>query len=231
MINLEYTAGSPFARALRVILYELQLDYVGHEPDFAPTSAQLGVETPTMQVPALRDGDIVLWESGLIAEYLLRKSSIRPDEAPRLAEDLWRAEHEWEDKLLFETIQTLGSAVTTISQMTWTGVTVRENEHLQRCAKRATLIMSWLEGRLPEHGQGFFPDRLSAQDIFLACHIRFAQARPLGLDLDPERLTKCNSLLNRLDRRSSFVANPIRWWDPDVVGYSADGVPLYEGKG
>jgi glutathione S-transferase len=127
MLTLEYTAGSPYARAIRILLHELDLEYVGSEPRLAPTPTQLGANTPTMQVPTLRDGDVVLWESGTVAEYLLSKYSTRVEEEHRLASEIWRPEHEWEDKLLFSTVQTFGAAVTTISQLTWTGVTIREN--------------------------------------------------------------------------------------------------------
>lgn len=230
MLELQYTAGSPYARAVRVLLHELKLDYVGYETESAPTTTQLGANTPTMQVPSLRDGDTVLWESGTIAEYLLRKSSHRIDEKPQVAAALWRPVHEWEDKLLFSTIQTLGTAITTISQLTWTGVTIRENPHLQRCAERAQWILKWLEDSLSDDAHGFFPDAVSVQEIFLACHIRFAQARPLGLELDLENMPKCSALLGRLDNRSSFITNPIWWWDPDVVGYSDSGKPVYAAK-
>lgn len=228
MLELQYTAGSPYARAVRILLHELKLDYVGYEPEAAPTPTQLGADTPTMQVPSLRDGEVVLWESGTIAEYLLRKASQRIDEKPQLAAALWRPMQEWEDKLLFSTIQTLGTAITTISQLTWTGVTVRENPHLQRCAERAQWILKWLEDRLSDDAHGFFPGALSVQDIFLTCHIRFAQARPLGLEFNLEKMPKCSALLERMDQRNSFVANPIWWWDPDVIGYSGVGKPVYE---
>ncbi|MBN8294035.1 glutathione S-transferase N-terminal domain-containing protein [Rhodobacter sp. NTK016B] len=142
MVELEYIAGSPFARAVRVLLHELRMDYVGREAEFAPTPRQLGADTPTMQVPTLRDGDLVLWESGVIADYLMRTSSSRFCEEPRLATELWRPNHEWADKLLFGTVQTFGTSVTTISQLTWTGVTIRDNPHLRRCAERANRILT-----------------------------------------------------------------------------------------
>ena len=227
MLKLEYTAGSPYARAIRVLFHELDLDYVGSEPDLAPTAMQLGADTPTLQVPTLRDGDVVLWESGTIAEYLLSKFVTRVEEAPLLATALWRPEQEWEDKLLFSTIQTFGAAVTTISQFTWTGVTIRENAHLKRCAKRAQLILLWLENKLLDETHGFLPGTVSAQDIFLGCHIRFVQARPLDLTLNLPAHPKINALLDRLDDRQSFISNPVWWWDPDVVGYTEAGEPIY----
>ena len=231
MIELQYTPGSPFARAVRVLLHELQLDFLARELELAPGARQLGAEAPTMQVPTLRDGNVVLWESSVIAEYLLGTYPDRSGASPGLAPGLWRPFHEWDDKLLFGTIQTFGTSVTTISQMTWTGVTVDDNPHLQRCAERAGLILNWLERRLPDDKSGLLPDTVSAQDIFLACHIRFVEARPLGVELGLERHPRCKALVDRLDQRRSFIANPVLWWDPEVVGYSADGVPLYESDG
>jgi glutathione S-transferase len=228
MLELEYTAGSPYARAVRVLLHELGLEYVGHEAELAPTQSQLGGNTPTMQVPTIRHGEVVLWESGTIADYLLSTFPTRTEEDPPLATAMFRPANEWEDKLLFSTVQTFGTAVTTISQLIWTGVTIQENRHLQRCAERAQLILTWLENRLPDERFGFLPGVVSVQDIFLACHFRFVHARPLGLEVDQTKLPRISALLDRLDDRQSFIANPIRWWDPDVVGYSAGGNPLYD---
>ena len=227
MLELEYTPGSPYARAIRILLDELGMGYSGSEPASAPTGAQLGTDTPTMQVPTLRDGNVVLWESGVIAEYLLGRTANRPDATPPLAKAVWRPSREWEDRLLFATIQTFGTAVTTISQLTWTGVTIPANAHLQRCAERAQLILTWLEGRLEDAEHGFLLGTLSVQDIFLACHVRFAEARPLGLTFDMARHPKIDALLGRLDARRSFIDNPVWWWDPEVVDYTADGTPVY----
>ena len=66
------------------------------------------------------------------------------------------------------------------------------------------------------------------QDIFLVAHVRFVQARPLGVDLGVGRNIKKTTLLDRLDARASFKANPIWWWEPGVVGYQPDGTPIYE---
>ncbi|WP_170121483.1 glutathione S-transferase family protein [Silicimonas algicola] len=223
-----FSRGSPFARAVRILLHELGLAYDGHEPDDSPAEIQLGTVTPTMQVPTLRDGDVTLWESGLIAEYLMTRYTHRPQDDRPLALVPWRPEFLWKDKLLFSTIQTFGTAVTTISQMTWTGVHVDGNPHLRRCAQRMTLILGWLEEELAlADGGGFFPNCVSMQDIFLICHIRFVQARPLGITFDLSRHEKISILADELDRRSSFRSNRILWWDPDVLDYAPDGTPIY----
>ena len=71
MRSLLYTTGSPFARGIRVVLDEIGLDYERREETTTPSAASRAEWTPALQVPTLHDGDLTLWESGVIAEYLL----------------------------------------------------------------------------------------------------------------------------------------------------------------
>lgn len=229
MRSLLYTTGSPFARAVRILLDELELDYERHEAIAAPDAGERAA--PTLQVPVFRDGAVTLWESGLIAEYLMARHTHRPDGDPPLAALAYRQDCEWHDKLAFATIQTFGSAATTISQMTWTGVDVDGNAHLARSARRLAGILGWLESIVGGGGAGFQADVVSIQDIFLAAHVRFVQARPLGVDLQLERYRNVGMLLDRLDERRSFMANPVWWWEPGVTGYEPDGTPVFGGRG
>ena len=227
MRALLFTTGSPFARAVRIILDELNLDYEKREEITTPSAQQRAAASPTLQVPTYWEGDVRLWESGLIAEYLLHTYKNRPDAEPPLSERAWRTSNEWGDKLILSTIQTLGTAITTISQMKWAGVAVDENVHLTRSADRLPHVMSWLEDQLPDDRSGFLPGCVSIQDIFLACHLRFAENRPIGIDARTSNHRRISGLLSRLDERQSFRANPIRWWEPGVTGYEADGTPIY----
>jgi glutathione S-transferase len=224
---LLFTTGSPFARAVRIILDELNLDYEKREEITTPSVQQRAAASPTLQVPTYWDGDVRLWESGLIAEYLLHTYKNRPDAAPPLSERAWRTSDEWRDKLVLSTIQTLGTAITTISQMKWAGVAVDDNAHLTRSAARLPHLMKWLEDQLPDDRSGFLPGCVSIQDIFLACHLRFAENRPIGIDPRTSDHRRISGLLSRLDERASFRANPIWWWEPGVTGYEADGTPIY----
>ena len=228
MRALLYTTGSPFARAVRIVLSELELEYERREEITTPSAEQRAVSTPTLQVPTFWDGGLTLWESGTIAEYLLTQYADRPDAAPPLAAYAWRPESQWQDKLVFSTIQTFGNAATTISQMKWSGVGIDQNTHLQRSAEKLFHMLGWLEDQLNDSSDGFFPDCVSMQDIFLASHIRFVQARPLGIDLNLPTYVKINSLLDRLDQRTSFLSEPIWWWEPGVVGYQTDGTPVFQ---
>lgn len=228
MRRLLFTAGSPFARAIRIILDEIGLEYERHEEIAMPSAKQRAAATPTLQVPTFWDGDLTLWESGTIAEYLLSTYPQRIANDPPLASHAFRSDALWQDKLIFSTIQTFGTAATTISQMTWTGVSVEGNAHLQRSAEKLNHILGWLETQLSQNSLGFMPDCISIQDIFLAAHVRFVQARPLGIELGLDRYGKLSTLLQRLDERTSFKDNPIWWWEPGVIGYQKNGTPIFD---
>lgn len=228
MRALLFTTGSPFARAVRIVLDELGLDYERREEITTPSAEQRAAATPTLQVPTFWDGDQTLWESGTIVEYLLSTNQTRPATEPPLAMRAFRADKEWQDKLTLSTIQTFGNAATIISQMKWSGVDAANNAHLKRSAEKLVHILAWLEGQLDDATGGFMPDCVSMQDIFLAAHVRFVEARPLGIDLELPRYPKLAALLDRLDDRNSFKANPVLWWEPGVVGYQTNGTPIFQ---
>jgi glutathione S-transferase len=227
MRALLFTTGSPFARAVRIVLDELGLDYERREEITTPSAEERAAATPTLQVPTLWDGDQTLWESGTIVEYLLSTYRSRPTVEPPLSLHAFRPDYEWQDKLTFSTIQTFGNAATIISQMKWSGVEAANNAHISRSAEKLAHILGWLEGQIHQSAMGFMPDCISMQDIFLASHVRFVQARPLGIDLELPRYPKIEALLHQLDDRNSFSANPVWWWEPGVVGYRPDGTPVH----
>ncbi len=227
---LLFTTGSPFARAVRIVLDELGLDYERREEITTPSAEERAAATPTLQVPTFWDGNQTLWESGTIVEYLLSTYRNRPATEPPLTQHAFRPDALWQDKLVFSTIQTFGNAATTVSQMKSSGVDVLNSPHLHRSAEKLAHILAWLEGHLDDDAGGFQPDCVSMQDVFLAAHVRFVQNRPLGIDLGLGQYPKLEALLNRLDDRESFKANPIWWWEPGVVGYQSDGTPIFQNE-
>jgi glutathione S-transferase len=226
MRSLLYTTGSPFARGVRVVLDEIGLDYERLEETTTPSAASRAEWTPALQVPTLRDGNLTLWESGVIAEYLLATYPQRAGDDPALAPSMWRAGSEWQDRLLFASIQTLGTAATTISQMRWSGVRHHGNSHLTRCAERIAHLIGWLEERIDRDGEGLFGKVVSVHDIFLTCHLRFIANRPLDLGTRLDAHPKTRALVDRMEDRASFRNNPVLWWEPGITGYEADGTPI-----
>ncbi len=210
------TDASPFGRALEILLDELGLDWtrqLAGRGDSAETRAQW---SPTLQVPALKDGNRTLLDSTVIAEYLLTtygpKSIQTGDQA--LATSIWRPRHEWEDRCLFAAIQTLGTSVVTVSQSRWAGTTIHDNSFLARNGERVTRMLTWLDTQLPDDQSGFFPSQLSVQDIFLICHLMFVTHRPLEIDWPRDQTPKLAALHDRLAERQSFLDHPISWWEP-----------------
>lgn len=70
-LYLRFTTGSPFARAVRVVLAEKGLDYESVEEITTTSAEERAGDAPTLQVPAFRDGDRVLWDSAVIIEHLM----------------------------------------------------------------------------------------------------------------------------------------------------------------
>jgi len=71
MRKLFFTTGSPFARAARIVLAERGLPYERDETYTTPSIEERLKVTPTLQVPTLIDGDLKLWDSAVIIEYLM----------------------------------------------------------------------------------------------------------------------------------------------------------------
>jgi glutathione S-transferase len=228
---LLFTTGSPFSRIVRIVLDELRLDYERREEITTPTSEKRAESTPTLQVPTFWDGDMHLWESGLIVEYLLAKYKAPLGHTPPLAKSLTRKESHWHDRLVASSIHTLGTSATIIGQMKWGGTAITDSQYLTVCLEQFPYLLDWLEKQIPIKGEGFQPGLLSVQDIAFGCHIGYILNRPIGINPNIEQFPRIQSLLNSLNERKSFLNNPILWWEPGVIGYDDDGItPIYKDK-
>lgn len=226
---LVFTTGSPFARVVRITLDELNLPYEKREEITTPSIEERSKVSPTLQVPTLWDGEVKLWGSDLIVEYLLHTYLSSDNDSQPIYGLIARPDEFWEDKLLLATIQTLGTAATIISQMKWGGVSIDDSDYLKRSADRFPYLMAWLEKQIDREGDGFIPGFISAQDLFLVCHLDFITNRPLGLDPKINNYPRISALCENLKQRKAFQSNPILWWEPGVVGYDSDGVtPIYK---
>ncbi len=78
MMKLYDNPLSPYALKIRVILYEKGLDFEKHEIHTEEQRDDLLRVNPRAEVPALVDGDAVLYDSKIIAEYLEEKYPAHP---------------------------------------------------------------------------------------------------------------------------------------------------------
>jgi glutathione S-transferase len=213
MRKLFYTTGSPFARAVRIVLAEKGLAYERDETHTTPSVEERAKATPTLQVPTLIDGELKLWDSTVIIEYLMatypNRSAAR-GEIP-FATAYVRSGHVWQDKLIHATLQTFGVSTATISQLQWSGIPYEENAHGTRCAIRNQHLLDWFETQIASTDKGFVPGVVSAQDVLLACWCQFIERRPLRLTWKAEHRPKLDALVARLSERASFRSEPALW--------------------
>lgn len=224
MRKLIFTTGSPFARAVRIVLDEKGLEWERQEEITTPSVEARAKTSPTLQVPTLIDGELRLWDSTVILDYLTTTYPSRdiPGTTHRYADEFVRPDHAWIDKLAFATLQTLGVSTTVISQLQWAGVTHEENAYAGRCAARIQHVLDWCESMLVSGDEEFVAGILSAQDVLLGVMIMFMENRPLRLAWRSPQRPKTASLHERLQSRPSFAQNPILWWEPGVVGYDGN---------
>lgn len=220
MLQLFYNSGSPFARAVRIVLAEKGLAFVRHESVVARDIDPSFDIAPTLQVPALLDGDVKLWDSAVILEYLLERFP-NPSLAGMLSRpftaDYIRTDHVWLDKLVHATLQTLGEAIVTVSQLERTGLRHEDNAFTQRCSARIQRLLDWCEGQLLDAGGGFVPDAVCVQDVLLVCFCQLLDRRMLRIRWQAPHRRRVAALVAHLAERQSFVLEPVLWWEPGVT--------------
>src|SRR5687767_4617902 len=118
MRKLFFTTGSPFARSVRIALAEKGLPFERDETYTTPSAEERAKVAPTLQVPTLIDGDLKLWDSSVILEYLF---VTYPNPEPPSGHKPFATEPEypWQDKLVHATLQTFGVSTATVTQLTW----------------------------------------------------------------------------------------------------------------
>ena len=72
MLKLYHGALTRSARILW-LLEELELDYELETVEFKPPSEPFAQPTPSGKLPAIEDGDVVMFESGAILEFVLER--------------------------------------------------------------------------------------------------------------------------------------------------------------
>ena len=214
MLTLHYITGSPYARKVRILLAELGLDYNGVEAETYRPEAEMAAVNPTLKVPVLINGDLGLWESDLIAEYLMSRHAppIVSDLAPPLAPSLLRPERPWEDRRLLVTIGALADALVALAYHEWADLKIADFDHSRRNEARAHACLDWLEETVTD--DGFWPGCLSVMDIALLCPLAWTDKRQRFPWREGSRRgrPKIEALFDRHQARPSFLATPVNDW-------------------
>jgi glutathione S-transferase len=217
MRKLIYLGGSPYARKVRIVLAELGLTHEAVQASMFPPADDVAAINPCLQVPAFVDGDVELFDSNLIIEYLLATYSTDvPDmPSPPLATTMTRSHNHWDDAKLLATIETLADTIVSLSYLDWCGMAAegrnavgmdlvaRQHERIQSC-------LDWLDTRATP--EGFIPGLFSIQDIALICPLMWNEARNAYLWRGRPNL---EAIYARYAERASVVATTVIPWKPD----------------
>ena len=179
MLRLHFTQGSFFSRKVRIVLAEKGLTYESRVEGASRNRSadSFAAINPVLKVPVLIDGDLTLFESDLIIEYLLRTyPGNAPDgAAPPLAAEMTRPAHHWEDA---KTLAVLNDAADTMLNLRYwkaNGLAVEAVDYGRKQQTRFHSCLDWLEERATS--EGFIPGVLSIQDIALICALDYVDAR------------------------------------------------------
>jgi glutathione S-transferase len=178
MLRLLHTLGSPFARKVRIALAEKGLEYEKDVESAAKRPLDVfSAQNPSLEVPVLLDGDVTIFESNLILEYLLRTypGNAPGSPQPPLAATLTRPAQHWEDAKTLAVLESMADTMVNLRFYRSSGVEVGQAAYGRRQQRRFNACLDWLEKRATP--EGFIPGVFSFQDINLICPLGYLDAR------------------------------------------------------
>ena len=193
--------GSPFVRKALVVLEEKGLPYeLVTMVSVQPKSPELLALHPMGKIPILRDGEVVVPDSSVIAAYLEKKHpspALVPSDPADLAKALFL--EEYADTQMFQVLQpVLFERVVKRFVFKQPPDEARVAEHLE---KLLPPVLDYLESQLPE-GQGTVLARFSIADAAIGAQL--ATLRLSGVELDAARWPRTASYYRALLARPSF---------------------------
>ena len=152
-----------------IVLIEKQVEHAREKHDFARNFKELSSINPCLFLPVFFDGDVCLWGSNLIVEYLLEHYPNVPSysPSPRLAATMTRHDYHWEDTKILVTLETLTDSIMNLRQMKMSGLELEQVTYLRRQRDRIDRCLDWLNAQATV--DGFAPGWFSIMDLNLIC--------------------------------------------------------------
>lgn len=200
-ITLYGASLSPYVRKVRVALAEKGLSYEHIQIDPARRPADYYDISPFGRIPALRDGDKVLADSGVICTYL---DAHYPDVSLNYADPYLKARVEWFEKFgdyELGPVTTFGVFRNRVV-MHLLGQPCND-EYVARCLEeKLPPLMDYLEANLADDGF-IVGDRFTLADIAIAT--QFANFSLGKEQIDAQRWPKSAAYVQRILSRPSFA--------------------------
>ena len=196
--------SSPFVRIVRILMHEKRLEYDRNTALMASREVEeTAALNPALRVPILEEEGRTLFESRIIAEYLLVTYPHQPPDSPSppLAAALTRPEHHWEDSLVLATAFTMLESVALVWQMGQGGVAAEDVPYLARFHPRIEKSLDWLDARATP--AGFLPGSFSVQDMVVVAALGMADQRKI---VEWRGRSRLETLYAALAQRPSIAA-------------------------
>lgn len=195
MIILYQRTDCPFCWKVRIALAELQIEYKTIDIQLGEKHPTVVAMSPTGTVPVLIDGEISIWESSVILDYLDRKYSLAhlvPSEP--VEESRIRLLHAYSDKIVGSCLKDLVFEKRSKPEHEW------DKRLIQKAEIKWQNCLTWLEEQLG--GQMLFGSQYSAADCALAA--RFGVAEAYGVPVS-ERFAGLFKWYNFVSSRASWT--------------------------
>lgn len=195
--------ASPYARKPWIVLEEMEVEYELKTLGKGLPVSEIRPFSPTYTIPVFRDGDVVLFDSSDIMEYLFATPAVSHVErdCDPLATTLVRAEHRWKDRTVLSVLNTVGSSIVTIRMMGMSGIAIDDAPYLGRQRERIEACLDWLEAEATP--AGFIPGVFSAMDISLISITGYLDFRNV---LDWRGRPNLEAIVQRHEQRPSVAA-------------------------
>jgi len=204
MITLYQRTDCPFCWKVRIALVELGLAYQIVEIQFGEKHPEVGSLSPTGSVPVLVDGDMAVWESAVMLEYLDSRyapGKLFPGDAAE--QSRIRLLHAYSDKIAGPSLRELVFEKRSKPSQDWSQDIIAQSEQKWRNCLRV------LEQKLD--GKPFFGNGYSAADCALAARCGVAEAYGAGVTVEfPGLQNWYESVVSRPSWQAAYPTSFIR---------------------
>lgn len=169
MMTLYQRSDCPFCWKVRIALAETKLDYEVVNTVLGEKHPDVLRLSPTGNVPVLVDGDIAIWESSVILDYLDHRYALgRLIPFEPVAETDVRLLQTYSDKIVGINLRDLVFEKRSKPRHEW------DKDVILQAEEKWVTCQAWLESEIGS--REFFGDKFSAADCALAARFGIAEA-------------------------------------------------------
>lgn len=193
-LKLYERTDCPFCWKVRIALSELNIRVEKHNSKLGEPHPEVLLRSPKKTVPVLMDGDLAIWESAVILEYLsatCEEGAIFPANPKSGAEV--RLLHQYSDSVVGPALRGLVFERRSKPEADWDVDIIEQSE------KSWGNCLDWLQGKLA--GKDYFAGEYSAADCALAARFGVAEAYGAGVD---DRFPALLEWFDRIKQRRSW---------------------------